>query len=102
MSFPEVTPGTIDAEVETSSNILLEANALVNGTRAKQYGDPATNWINTAEIASALLGKKIEPEEAVLFAIAMKLARLRQDPAHHDSVVDLAGYAWVFDKVVKR
>jgi hypothetical protein len=81
------------------TNILLEASHIVSGPRAEAYGDPAENWAHTAEIATALLGYKVEPHDAVLFALAMKLARLRRDPSHHDSQVDLAGYAWVLSKV---
>jgi hypothetical protein len=106
MSFPESTnPNIIEAEVDEIfgvTNVLLEANNLVNGSRAQAYGDPAENWKRTAEIASALLNCEISPAEAVLFAIAMKLARLSRDPSHRDSTVDLAGYAWVLDKVVRR
>lgn len=85
--------------VVVPSDILAEASAIVHGPRQEQYGEPLENWAITAEIMSALTGRTIKPEEAVLFAISLKLARLRHDPSHRDSQVDLAGYAWVLSKV---
>lgn len=80
-------------------DILQLAGHLVNGDRQEQYGDARENWHATAQIMSALTGWSVTPEEAVLCAIAMKLARLRKDPSHLDSQVDLAGYALVLNKV---
>lgn len=80
-------------------NVLEEALAAVTGPRAAAYGDPKENWARTAEIASALTGMAITPEECVLIMLAVKLARLRTTPDHRDSIVDLAGYAWVLENV---
>ncbi len=72
----------------------------MNGDRAKSYGHPKDNWGLTADIAFALTGIPLTAEDCVKVAMAMKFARLRNTPTHHDSIVDLAGYAWVLDKVI--
>jgi hypothetical protein len=80
-------------------NILETALQLTAEDRQAIYGHPVDNWERTAEIASALLGTPISAHQCVLVAFAMKFARLRQTPAHQDTMVDIAGYAWVLDKV---
>ena len=81
-------------------NILRMADAIVNGPRAEDYGHPKVNWDRTAKIASAVLGIELNAGQCVLFAESMKLARLLQTPNHKDTIVDIAGYAWVYDKVM--
>lgn len=81
-------------------NILQIAESLVTGDRAAAYGHPRVNWERTAKIASATLGIELTPAQCVLFAISMKLARLQNTPDHRDSIVDIAGYAYVLDRVV--
>lgn len=83
------------------TNILQTALDLTQGDRAAAYGTPKDNWGRTAEIATAMLGKPISAQECVLVAMAMKHARLRQTPNHMDSIIDLAGYAWVLSEVVQ-
>lgn len=80
-------------------NILEEALQLTHGPRAEVYGPPEENWKATVDIFNAMTGSNLIPEEGVLFALAMKLARLRRSPDHRDSMVDLAGYAWVLAQV---
>lgn len=86
-------------EKNPNPSILQDAIAAVTGPRQLEYGHPRTNWGRTAEIASTLLGHEMSPADCVKVAIAMKLARLRQTPNHRDSLVDLAGYAWVLSEV---
>lgn len=92
MSFPDTTP---------VPNILEQALEITGGDRQDAYGSPKENWERTAKIASAITGINLTPEECVKVAIAMKLARLQQTPDHRDSMVDLAGYAWVLSEVMK-
>lgn len=80
-------------------SILEDALAAVTGPRAEAYGHPRDNWARTAQIATDLTGRDFTPEECVLILLAVKLARLRQTPNHRDSLVDLAGYAWVLEQL---
>lgn len=88
-------------EQTVKSNILSDALVCTQGDRQAAYGSPAENWGRTAKIAQAITGLDcLTPEVCVKVAIAMKQARLIQTPGHRDSMVDLAGYAWVLSEVM--
>lgn len=84
-----------------TTNILEQALLITGGDRQNNYGSPKENWERTVAIFNAMTGRDLMPAEAVKFAIAMKLARLHQTPDHMDSIVDLAGYAWVYSEVAR-
>ena len=48
---------------------------------------------------SITLGQPVTPAQVVLCLIDLKLARLGHDPAHADSILDVAGYAAVLQEV---
>ena len=78
------------------SEILLEAHRLVNGPRQDTYGHPADDYSKVADIFETLTGVKLNVSEAILFMVAVKMARLstnlKKDVVHHDSLVDAIGY----------
>lgn len=78
------------------SEILLEAHRLVNGARQNDYGHPADDYTKVADIFESLTGIRLEVTEAILFMVAVKMARLRtnldKNVVHHDSLVDAIGY----------
>lgn len=81
------TPGT---------EILLEAHRLVNQDRQSNYGHPADDYRSVTEIFDALTGIKLNPRDALLFMVSVKLARLRTNfdggQLHYDSLLDAIGY----------
>lgn len=83
----------------TSSSLLNEAASTVD-ERRNLYGDPAPFFEAVARRWSITLGRTVTPAEAVLCMIDLKLARLCHDPRHHDSALDLAGYAAVLREVM--
>ena len=60
--------------------ILKEAQKLISGRRAKDYGDAYENHERIAKMWSVLLDT------------AVKLSRLIVTPEHEDSWVDICGY----------
>jgi hypothetical protein len=48
---------------------------------------------------SITLGQHVTPAQVVLCLIDLKLARFGHDPAHADSILDVAGYAAVLEEV---
>lgn len=72
-------------------SILLEAEAIVNGKRATDYGDSNENFRNIAAIAT-LLGQPIDGKGVCRVMMAVKLAREKFNHKR-DNLVDLAGYA---------
>jgi hypothetical protein len=94
--------------VRNKVDILEEAIAVVGG-RGKSYGRPEDNFGRIAALWTVHLrnrydepGSEIAPlsklplldaQDVAMMMTLMKLARLQNDPTHHDSWVDLAGYA---------
>ena len=79
-------------------SMLLEAADVV-GERRKIYGEPVITMAAVASRWSITLGRPVTPAEVVLCLIDLKLARLGHDPAHRDSILDIAGYAAVLHEV---
>ena len=72
---------------------LLEMAAnLTGGDRNRAYGEPVENMAQTAAIFNALTGHSLTATDAATFCVALKLARLRFNPTHHDSHVDAMAY----------
>lgn len=81
--------------------ILDEAGSLVDGPREAAYGHPADDFGAVVAAADAL---KL-PNNALghaLYMILVKIQRLVQTPDHHDSIVDIAGYARTYEKILER
>ena len=72
--------------------ILNKAESLVNGPRAKQYGDAHENHARIAQMWSVLLDKPVTIQQVYQCMVAVKLARLIVTPDHEDSWVDICGY----------
>ena len=72
--------------------ILNKAESLVNGPRAKEYGDAHENHARIAQIWSVLLDKPVTIQQVYQCMVAVKLARLIVTPDHEDSWVDICGY----------
>ena len=79
---------------------MLKQAAAVVANRRETYGDPAVAMANIARRWSITLDQPVTPAQVALCMIDLKLARLAHDPAHLDSLVDVAGYAAVLREVV--
>ena len=87
--------------------ILDEASKLVDGEREQTYGHPADDFGAVTKAAKAL-GLFYDVDETnfalhhALYMVMVKIQRLVQTPDHHDSIVDIAGYARTYEKVLER
>ena len=72
--------------------ILNKAESLVNGPRAKEYGDAHENHARIAQMWSVLLDKPVTIQQVYQCMVAVKLARLIVTPDHEDSWIDICGY----------
>jgi len=78
--------------------IMAEALALIDGDRARDYGDASVNFKRIAERWSQLLGLdqiheiRIQPWQVAALMIDLKLARLATG-YKHDTAADIIGYA---------
>ncbi len=80
---------------------ILDRAASVMAERGQTYGDAATSMEAVAARWSVTLGYPVTAAEVVLCLIDLKLARLAHDPRHHDSAVDVIGYAALLPEVAR-
>ena len=71
---------------------LTTAGSLINGDRARDYGDARTNFQRIADLWAPILDTPVIPEQVALCLAQLKVARLIQSPGHADSWVDGLGY----------
>jgi hypothetical protein len=88
--------------------ILDEAAEAVDSDREAIYGHPADDFRRVTN-AARVIGlyptsfQADTPElHHALYMILVKIARLVNTPDHHDSIVDIAGYARTYEKVLER
>ena len=78
------------------AEILIEAHHLITGDRNRDYDHPLDDYTKVVEIYRSLTGIDLSVEQAILFMVSVKMARLRtnleRDILHRDSIVDAAGY----------
>ena len=85
---------------ETES-ILSEAERIVNGERQADYSDPVENFKHISDIASAISKENLSPTTCAIVMIAVTLAR--ESYKHkRDSLVDLAGYVEILNRIKER
>lgn len=76
----------------TRETVLTTAEQLINGQRAKDYGDASENFQRIANLWTPILGVEVTATDIALCLTQLKVARLITSPAHKDSWVDAAGY----------
>lgn len=78
------------------SEILREAEALITGPRQDAYSHPSDDYRRVRDIFEGITGISLSIDQAILFMVAVKLARLGHNLAegrlHRDSIVDAVGY----------
>ena len=81
--------------------MLIEAARII-AERRVAYGHPASSMAAIAARWSVTLGTPVTPATVILCLIDLKLARLAHDPAHADSITDIAGYAAALREVITQ
>ncbi len=81
-----------------SDSILQEAERLINGDRAQDYCDVTENFGRIAKLWGAYRGQFFDHHDVAMMMILVKVAR-QSSGYHRDSVVDIAGYAALDEKV---
>lgn len=80
------------------AQVLEEAKRLITGDRNKSYGDPMSNFSNTADLWNVQFGHKLKDSEMFTASdvaqamMQLKMARMIAGPKR-DHWVDVAGYA---------
>tara|TARA_R110000851_G_scaffold45939_5_gene112164 strand:+ start:2895 stop:3194 length:300 start_codon:yes stop_codon:yes gene_type:complete len=77
---------------------LTEAIRIINADRNEEYGEPADNFQDIADMMTVLLkpilkdGAKVCVSQVAMTMIAVKLSRMTTSPNKFDTWVDIAGY----------
>lgn len=82
--------------------ILDTAGSLINGDRARDYGDAAENFQRIADLWCPILGVDVTATDVALCLTQLKVARLITSPGHQDSWVDAAGYVALGGEIASR
>jgi hypothetical protein len=80
---------------------MLRHAATVVADRGRAYGDARHSMEAIAQRWSLTLGHPVTAAQVALCMIDLKLERLRHDPSHEDSLLDVAGYAAVLHEVTR-
>ena len=75
------------------TDLLRQAEQLINGDRNNQYGEPTQDFTRTARMWEAYLGIPIRAHDVAALMCLLKLSRISWQPDKQDSWTDLAGYA---------
>jgi hypothetical protein len=80
------------------NSILQEADLIVNGERAVDYGDAIESFQKVSTMATLLANKEISPLDCCLVLKAVKL--VRESYKHkRDNLVDECGYAEIENRI---
>ena len=86
------------------TNVLDRAKELLNGDRAKAYGDVVENFKAIRDVANVMLRKKgvvLDLEDIAIVLVALKIAR--EGNAHSfDNLVDGAAYLNILNIMVEE
>jgi hypothetical protein len=96
--------GAPELECATPCTILDRAKSVVFSERQENYGHPARNFGRIARLWNAYISEyselRLSQEDVAVMMILMKIARLIETPDHEDSIVDIAGYAEAYARIV--
>lgn len=81
--------------------LLDEAADRIAG-KGDEYGSPEDNFKGIAGLWSEYLGFELFPHDVALMMTLLKVARLKSDPSHRDSMLDIAGYAGCLVEVAPK
>lgn len=89
--------------IPQEATALTQAAEIIHGDREKTYGHPSRNLSRIAKYWQVYLDAKdpmdsLTVQDVCQMMALLKLARLQNDPDHHDSLVDAIGYLGLVDR----
>ena len=82
--------------------VLKTAGDLIDGDRARDYGDAFEMHKRIASGWSQILGVDVQAHEVALCMAWLKISRLVESPSHADSYVDAVAYMALAAEIEKR
>ena len=86
----------------TRKEVLKSAGDLIDGDRARDYGDAFEMHSRIASGWSQILGVEVKAHEVALCMAWLKLSRLVESPGHMDSYIDAAAYMALAAEIQQR
>ena len=83
-------------------SVLKTAGDLIDGDRARDYGDAYEMHKRIAAGWSQVLGVDVKAHEVALCMAWLKISRLVETPSHADSYVDAVAYMALAAEIEKR
>ena len=83
---------------DTTKSILQLAEEITSNERIIDYGHPAVNFADIAQMWSVILKTNVTPTQVGLCNIATKICR-EINAQKRDNLVDIAGYAKAIDLI---
>lgn len=77
----------------------MDGDAIVEARRGV-YGDPTETYVRVAAIMSAILDHEVQPWQAPLLMVAVKLVRTAETPDYSDNSDDIDGYMKMFREIM--
>lgn len=81
-------------------SITMEAQKIVSGDRARDYGDMNESFNRIAGLWSAYLGVSVDKFDVAKMMILLKVSRAKHGN-HRDSYVDIVGYIECIDTMLE-
>lgn len=78
--------------------VLHEAERIIYGDREQTYGHPSKNLWTIAKFWGEYLGTTLTAKDVCVMMMLLKIARLRNNQNHRDSIVDTIGYAALMER----
>lgn len=82
------------------SNILKQAEVYITKDRAATHGGAEDSFGAIAAMWSAYLGREVKGHDVCAMMALLKIARIKGNPKHLDSWIDVAGYSAIGGSLV--
>ena len=83
---------------DAKETVLHEAERIIYGDREMTYGHPSKNLWTIAKFWGEYLGTTLTAKDVCVMMMLLKIARLRNNQNHRDSIVDTIGYAALMER----
>jgi hypothetical protein len=98
---PGLSP-VVQEMIGIRQSVLKTAGELIDGDRARDYGDAYEMHKRIAVGWSQVLGVDVKAHEVALCMAWLKMSRLVESPGHADSYVDAVAYVALAAEIQKR
>lgn len=102
VEWEDIDHPVVSPMIGTRDSVLKGAGDLINGDRARDYGDAYEMHKRIAAGWSEILGVEVKPHQVALCMAWLKVSRLVETPGHRDSYVDLVAYGALAAEIQER